>query len=268
MIHNEDNNIFLKQTGDKLRQFILDKINQFKPQQEENNNNNDLRQIVLNKVNQINNQESTKVEYNLNECQVESLAKSELGTSFRNLSTDAITNKNLLQDTTEYGGCFDKENLPVIADREQLFDLLCEILIRFDTTPDNYKKDDYYRLINVLSGSTIQMYNNSIESIKFKGIANFDTNPVEDIMNIGWYMANKDGVYKNFGITLTKDDVTGNLNMFFPIIEQYELKRYDLLQFKFPKGTYIGGYNINIENNVISCTLKPIAAEIIIENFK
>lgn len=91
---------------------------------------------------------------------------------YRSLSTDLPENCCLGQkyqqvvDKTETGGCFDKEHLPEITDLDSLLDALCEVMIRFDTCPKDYMKEDYYSLITTLSNSLIHLYlaTNKIET--------------------------------------------------------------------------------------------------------
>lgn len=82
----------------------------------------------------------------------------------RNLSTDSASNccvnnniQNIKFDNVQ-GGCFDKENLPEIENLDLLLDALCDVMIRFDTDPKHYLKDDYFSLIKTLSNSLIHLY--------------------------------------------------------------------------------------------------------------
>ena len=97
----------------------------------------------------------------------------------RNLSTDSASNccvnnniQNIKFDNVQ-GVCFDKENLPEIENLDLLLDALCDVMIRFDTDPKHYLKDDYFSLIKTLSNSLIHLY--LTDSLHEKSIEKINT---------------------------------------------------------------------------------------------
>ena len=101
------------------------------------------------------------VQVRINPGQTETPIKNSIPT-YRNLSTDAINNCDLGEKIqiaiSEQGGCFNIEDLPEIATIEELLNHLCEVLIRFDTDPNNYLKDDYTVLLKTICNSLIHLY--------------------------------------------------------------------------------------------------------------
>lgn len=92
--------------------------------------------------------------------------------TYRSLNTDSPSNNHLLEsyqiaETIPIipfvtGTCFNElENYPVIPTRETLFNYLCEVLIRFDTNPNYYQKEDYQALLRLLVGSFLHLYSTS-----------------------------------------------------------------------------------------------------------
>ena len=51
------------------------------------------------------------------------------------------------------------DSYPLINDIERLKVLLSEVNIRFDNSPKNYQKDDYFALLRVLNKSLLFLYN-------------------------------------------------------------------------------------------------------------
>ena len=101
------------------------------------------------------------VQVRINPGQTETPIKNSIPT-YRNLSTDTINNCDLGEKIqiaiSEQGGCFNIEDLPEIATIEELLNHLCEVLIRFDTDPNNYLKDDYTVLLKTICNSLIHLY--------------------------------------------------------------------------------------------------------------
>ena len=101
------------------------------------------------------------VQVRVNPGQTETPIKNSIPT-YRNLSTDAINNCDLGEKIqiaiSEQGGCFNIEDLPEITTIEELLNHLCEVLIRFDTDPNNYLKDDYTILLKTICNSLIHLY--------------------------------------------------------------------------------------------------------------
>ena len=101
------------------------------------------------------------VQVRVNPGQTETPIKNSIPT-YRNLSTDTINNCDLGEKIqiaiSEQGGCFNIEDLPEITTIEELLNHLCEVLIRFDTDPNNYLKDDYTILLKTICNSLIHLY--------------------------------------------------------------------------------------------------------------
>lgn len=161
-----------------------------------------------------------RVEVSYNLGQTESPSTKGIGTH-RNLSTDVKSNCNLNEQYQTVkienvgGGCFDKDNLPEITSLDELLNALCEVMIRFDTAPSNYLKDDYTFVIKTLSNALIHLYMNggdfnyerlsnlpSINDILIKGNVSLDElllysqDEVDEIINgqveeIGEQLSNK-----------------------------------------------------------------------------
>lgn len=99
----------------------------------------------------------------VNKCQPQHIVTN-CAPTCRNLSTDSTSNccvnqniQNIQLDNVS-GSCFDKENLPEIENLDLLLDALCEVMIRFDTDPKHYLKDDYFALIKTMANSLIHLY--------------------------------------------------------------------------------------------------------------
>lgn len=88
----------------------------------------------------------------------------------RTLNTSSKSNSNLLQvyqvkaaippQPITTGTCFDGKTPFSITSKSDLFDYLCEVLIRFDTNPNFYQKEDYRALLRLLTGSLNHIYTN------------------------------------------------------------------------------------------------------------
>lgn len=61
------------------------------------------------------------------------------------------------------GTCFDNLNSEALIDNiDKLYAYLCEVLIRFDASPQYYQKEDYELLIKTITNSLIYLYNQNI----------------------------------------------------------------------------------------------------------
>jgi hypothetical protein len=153
----------------------------------------------------------------------------------RTLNTESISNNDLLntyelltvEDIPEMlytqGTCFSElENLTLIVTKEELFIYLCEVLIRFDADPDHYQKSDYEALIRLLVRTLIHLYENEATPDGFLsfapvlGIALTTTDPLDIMLQNNHrypalFMAESVGVYTNFGITVTEEDLVNSV---------------------------------------------------------
>ena len=123
--------------------------------------------------------------------------------------------------------CFDLNNLPKIYTINELLNHLCELMVRFDGCVSDYQKSDYEHLIKTVSNSLIYLYttgssgNITSDSVSFIGVADLNTNPIIDSINLnnkypGIYFAQTIGEYVNFGITLTETDIFNNIVLLIP----------------------------------------------------
>lgn len=86
----------------------------------------------------------------------------------RTLNTSSKSNSNLLQvyqiksaippQPVNTGTCFEGSTPFAITSQSDLFNYLCEVLIRFDTNPNFYQKEDYKALLRLLTGSLNYIY--------------------------------------------------------------------------------------------------------------
>ena len=181
------------------------------------------------------------VQVRINPGQTETPIKNSIPT-YRNLSTDTINNCDLGEKIqiaiSEQGGCFNTEDLPEIATIEELLNHLCEVLIRFDTDPNNYLKDDYTVLLKTICNSLIHLYLHENEIDYNKALNKPRINDIELVGNktfqdlgLSSFDHNHNNLYN------TKEEITD-------IVEQINLDKQDKLT---------PGQRINIDdNNVIS----------------
>jgi hypothetical protein len=73
------------------------------------------------------------------------------------LNTDSQANSDLFKDLE------DLDNLPEITSLEDFLAYVQENLIRFDTTPKNYKKDDYKALLKTINRALFYIYKRDSE---------------------------------------------------------------------------------------------------------
>lgn len=136
------------------------------------------------------------------------------------------------------GTCFDNLNSQALIDSiEKLYRYLCEVLIRFDSSPNNYQKEDYEFLIKTITNSLIYLYNRDQQLgdlekvVRFVGIAELDTDPIQealidDYFYPGIYLADKVGEYEGFQLTLTQEELNGSVILFLPVIQNNEFINY------------------------------------------
>lgn len=100
------------------------------------------------------------------------------------------------------GTCFNNiNNLYTITSKEELYIYLCDVLIRFDTNPNYYQKDDYKALLRMLMGALLHVYDVYASPSQYK----ITTSPyiLLDIIPIGHLIKNI-MVYNNelFSVTM------------------------------------------------------------------
>ena len=179
-----------------------------------------------------------RVEVSYNLGQTESPSIKGIGTH-RNLSTDVKSNCNLNEQYQTVkienvgGGCFDKDNLPEITSLDELLNALCEVMIRFDTAPSNYLKDDYTFVIKTLSNALIHLYMNG-DDFNYELLSNLPS--INDILIKGNVSLDDLSLYSQDEVNEMVDDINGQVG------EQLSHKQDKL----------IAGNNITINNNVIS----------------
>ena len=99
----------------------------------------------------------------------------------RSLNTDSLSNNNLLNTYQivpiqtlpipifNQGTCFATINEnALITSKEDLFLYLCDVLIRFDTNPNYYQKEDYEALIRLLVGALLHLYDTYAHPVSYK----------------------------------------------------------------------------------------------------
>ena len=85
--------------------------------------------------------------------------------TYRKTNPDSVSNRNtlkgmILSDSAVQKSIF-SEDLPEITSLEDLLKWLTSLLIRFDTSPNDYQKSDYKVLISILVKSLIYLYKQS-----------------------------------------------------------------------------------------------------------
>ena len=138
------------------------------------------------------------------------------------LNTDSMANRDLFKDL--------EEPLPEITTLEELMAYVQETIIRFDTAPRNYKKDDYKQLFAMVNRAMFYIYRRDPEITKvlngiyYVGAASLSTDPVADKVargynNNGIYTANVNGVYTNFGVTVTEQEAKECITFLVPVFD-------------------------------------------------
>jgi hypothetical protein len=105
----------------------------------------------------------------------------------RTLNTASPSNRNLLNTynitpfqtipivPVKQGTCFNGiTDDYLINSKDELFIYLCNILIRFDTNPNFYQKEDYEALLRLLVGSLLHLYNVNVSPTPYKIIKSPD----------------------------------------------------------------------------------------------
>ena len=85
--------------------------------------------------------------------------------AYRKTNPNSVSNRNtlkgmILSDSAVQKSIF-SEDLPEITSLEDLLKWLTSLLIRFDTSPNDYQKSDYKVLISILVKSLIYLYKQS-----------------------------------------------------------------------------------------------------------
>ena len=85
--------------------------------------------------------------------------------TYRKTNPNSVSNRNtlkgmILSDSAVQKSIF-SEDLPEITSLEDLLKWLTSLLIRFDTSPNDYQKSDYKVLISILVKSLIYLYKQS-----------------------------------------------------------------------------------------------------------
>lgn len=170
----------------------------------------------------------------------------------RSTNPNSPSNSDLLSDFQNVdsipkieinGSFFDESNLPKIYSLSALLKELGELFVRFDTIPKNYNKGDFEHLVKTLSNSLIYLYDNTstytgTDSASFIGIANLNTNPFNDAINLnnkfpGIYFAQDIGYYSIFGVEVTNNDLFNSIVLLIPEINQNGVFiRYNSFKYK------------------------------------
>lgn len=131
----------------------------------------------------------------------------------RTLNTASPSNRNLLTTYNivpfqtipvvpyEQGTCFNGVTDDyLINSKEELFIYLCNVLIRFDTNPNFYQKEDYEALLRLLVGSLLHLYNVNVSPTPYK----ITTSPyvLQDVIPVGHLVKNI-MVYNNEAFPVT-----------------------------------------------------------------
>lgn len=133
--------------------------------------------------------------------------------TYRNLDPNAPANKHLSFD--------------IVAKIAELQDLLNEIIIRFDTNPRFYTKEDYEKLIDLLK-NILGYLQTDLSTHPFNGIiTDTSINPL-DTINPGVYVTYTTGNYPNFKdindeeINISDADITENIVVLNPVYKEAE----------------------------------------------
>ena len=206
------------------------------------------------------------VQVRINPGQTETPIRNSIPT-YRNLSTDAINNCDLGEKIqiaiSEQGGCFNIEDLPEIATIEELLNHLCEVLIRFDTDPNNYLKDDYTVLLKTICNSLIHLYLHENEVDYNKALNKPRINDIELVgnktshdLNLADANHNHDNLYGTKQEILDLQSQKANVSDLILIDEQLTINTEDISDLQTDKqDKLIAGENITISDNVISADL-------------
>lgn len=135
--------------------------------------------------------------------------------------------------------CFTNLNSEaLITSLDELYKYLCEVLIRFDSSPPYYQKEDYEVLIKTITNSLIYLYTRDKEIgqlekiVRYVGIALLGTNPFTEAIDNGYilpgiYLAEAAGEYIEFGVSVTPEELNNSIVILTPIIIDGNYSNYD-----------------------------------------
>ena len=149
--------------------------------------------------------------------------------------------------------CFDKYNLPVIDNIDDLITALCQLKYKFDVCPNYLTKKDFGSLLATLNEALFYLYREDpsiYTDVLFYGQANLTTNPNIDKVDLnckyqGIYLLNEPGGYVNFKkfgggyIQVTKEDLEDSILFAIPV---FELEN----NIRIFKGYKLVSYQLNI----------------------
>lgn len=117
----------------------------------------------------------------------------------------------------------------------ELQEALSEVLIRFDTNPNYYTKEDYFTLIELLRGLLSYLYID-LGTHPFNGVlTDLTVNPL-DTINPGVYITSTIGIYENFKdkegnpIEITYSDTIENIVVLNPKIDENNIWYYEKIK--------------------------------------
>lgn len=127
--------------------------------------------------------------------------------------------------------CFDKNNLPVIDNIDDLITVLCQLKYKFDVCPNYLTKKDFDLLLTTLDKSLFYLYREDpsiYTDVLFYGQANLTTNPNTNKENLnckypGIYLLNEPGNYVNFAkfgggyVQVTESDLEDSILFAIPV---------------------------------------------------
>jgi hypothetical protein len=173
------------------------------------------------------------------------------------------------------GTCFENLNsAALITNLKELYNYLCEVLIRFDSAPRNYQQEDYAHLIKTITNSLIYLYTRDTtltsaeNTTQFIGAATITTNPFTDQVNLGYkfpgiYICGEFGVYTNFGITIVQSDLISQIILLVPVITNGVFVKYIKetvpLEFSLYTDSTLSGYGSAVNQSPLSVNISPDA---------
>lgn len=190
-------------------------------------------------------------------------------TTIRSIDPNDDSNINIVEDfqqvdnivTSDINSCFTGE-LPTIPNITDLLKHLCELMIRFDTSPKNYQKSDFEHFIKTISNSLIYLYSSDdnisytgTDSASFIGIAVLNTNPFIDKVDLqnrfpGIYFAQDIGYYPAFNLTVTNNELYQSIILFIPKITNGEFINYSKFIYKLDIKNNTYHYSSDIKRSV------------------
>jgi hypothetical protein len=187
------------------------------------------------------------------------------------LNTDSQANSDLFKDIEDIG------NLPEITTIEELMAYVQENIIRFDTNPRNYKKDDYKSLLKMVNRAMFYIYRRDPEITKilngvyYIGVASLLTDPLSDkaergYNNNGIYSVSTAGTYVNFGVSVTEHEAKRCVTLLVPVFGNGEIGgQYSKVVYELPDFTTVSGerkadmFSFKIDNPVPSLLAGQVA---------